>query len=366
MPEPLKETLFSPSIIAEMVEMVSRAYPDFDREQFYQRAFDASWPGLELKERIRHLTYVFKDLLPAGYRQAVAILRQAASFYTTGSFSSVVFGDFVEVYGLDDWETSLPALGHFTCLCSAEFAVRPFLLKDLDKMMLQMNAWARSDNLHQRRLASEGCRPRLPWGMAVPVLKINPAPILPILEQLKNDPEEYVRRSLANNLNDISKDHPELVVGLLNDWKSLSLPHFEQIANRALRTLVKRGHPGALNLLGFSHGGAFELQNLRVEPPAIPLGGEITFSFSLISNAEEEQNLVIDYIIHHQRANGARTPKVFKLTQKTLPPGESLSFSKSHSFRQITTRRYYPGLQAIEIQVNGISMGQTEFWLGES
>ena len=366
MPEPLKETLFSRPIVERFAACIAAAHPAFDRAAYLEHVFDSGWVGLELKERMRHMTLCLRPLLPQDYRAALEILRRAAEGFSEGGFASMVFGDFVALYGLEDWDVSLPALAQFTCLCSAEYAVRPFINRDPARMLAQMLDWAGSANQHHRRLASEGCRPRLPWGMGLPALKADPRPILPILERLKNDPEEYVRRSVANNLNDLTKDNPQVVFDLLTGWKAEDLPAFSEIANRALRTQIKNGDPAALALVGFTHGSQVALADLTVTPACIPMGGEVCFAFNLLSTAVEPQKLVVDYIIHLVRANGTLTPKVFKLAKKLLAPGESVGFTKRHSFREITTRRYYPGKHAVEIQVNGVSCGRVEFVLGEA
>ena len=277
----------------------------------------------------------------------------------------MIFPDFVEVYGLEDWQGSLPALEQFTQQMSAEYAVRPFIVKDRDRMMAQMLTWAHHANASVRRLASEGCRPRLPWAMALPALKADPSPILPILDALKTDPSEDVRRSVANNLNDISKDNPDVVLDVLRRWQADPTPEMQKIINHALRTLVKAGHPGALELLGYSAGADVTLKNLTIEPTAIPIGEAITFAFEIESTADAPQDLVIDYVVHLVRARGKTSPKVFKLTKRTIAPGETIRISRKHSFAPVTTRRYYPGEHAVEIQINGAAFERRSFALVE-
>lgn len=231
--------------------------------------------------------------------------------------------------------------------------------------MAQMLAWAWHEQESVRRLATEGCRPRLPWAMALLALQADPSPILPILEQLKNDPSESVRRSVANNLNDISKDHPETVLKLLNNWQDEGNQEISWITNHALRTLLKQGHPQALELLGFPSDPALSVQNLTIEPTTLAIGEELTFSFEVVSSGQEEQKLMIDYIVYLMRANGRQTPKVFKMSKRTLAPGQGIQLHKRHSFRPITTRKYYPGAQALEIQINGRRFGRVAFELTE-
>lgn len=364
MPEPLKN-LFNEQSVDVLAQAVGNVYPPFDRAALMASVFNPDWESLELKARMRHVTTCLRALLPSSYGEALGILRDAARAPVSFGFLAMVFPDFVEVYGLREWDASLPALEQFTQIGSAEFAVRPFIAQNPDRMMAQMLAWAHHENVHVRRLASEGCRPRLPWGMALPVFKLDPAPILPILDRLKLDEEEYVRRSVANNLNDISKDNPQVVIDVLSRWKAHDTPEMQRIITQGLRTLVKKGDPDALALLGYAHTGQYEVRDLFVEPDEVPAGGEMTFSFAVHSSSEETQNLVIDYIVHLMRANGQPTPKVFKLTKLALPPGGALNVVKRHSFRPVTTRRYYPGAHAIEIQVNGQVMARREFTLSE-
>ena len=277
----------------------------------------------------------------------------------------MVFADFVEVYGLDDYEASISALEQFTCLISAEFAVRPFIKKYPLQMMEQMLQWSRSDNEDLRRLSSEGCRPRLPWAMALPDLKTDPAPILPILENLKDDPSEAVRRSVANNLNDITKDNPQVALDLLKRWNQTGSPEIEKITKHALRSLIKKGDPQALELLGFSSTAEVNVSTLQLSTESIKMGESIELTFEIESTASEEQNLVIDYIVHLVRSKGKTSQKVFKLGQRILAPGEKVRMRKNHSFAAVTTRKYYPGVHKIELQINGQKIAAAEFLLEE-
>ncbi len=352
MGEPLKTALFNAEFFDALVAAFTQAYPAFDGATFLARLYDDQWDARELKERMRHGALVLHSVLPDDYRTALDIIRRASVNVPPG-FGTMIFTDFVQVYGQDDWDASIPALEQLTTLCSAEYAVRPFILRDPPRMMAQMLAWTRHDNVHVRRLASEGCRPRLPWGMTLPPFQANPAPILPILEALKLDESEYVRRSVSNNLNDISKDNPQVVIEVARRWQAHDTPEMRDLIAHALRTLVKKGDPAALSLLGFGGSAACAVKNLAVEPAAIPMHGEITFSFEIESLSDEPQNLVIDYVIHLMRANGQHTPKVFKLSKRALAPGETITLTRKHRFAPVTTRRYYPGEHALEIQVNG-------------
>jgi 3-methyladenine DNA glycosylase AlkC len=276
-----------------------------------------------------------------------------------------VFTDYVEVYGLDDWEASMAALEAFTQRMSAEFAIRPFVARYPARTMAQMQAWAEHESAEVRRLASEGCRPRLPWGIRLHDLVADPSPIVPILERLKDDESESVRKSVANNLNDISKDNPDAVLEILRGWQAGASDDVRWITGHALRTLVKKGHPEALALLGYGGADEIAVHNLAVEPEHIRIGDEIKLSFEIESRAGEPLNLMVDYVVYHMRANGRQSPKVFKLTKRSIQPGEVLQIEKRHSFAPVTTRKYYPGEQAMEPKINGRLFGRVEFLLKE-
>jgi 3-methyladenine DNA glycosylase AlkC len=273
------------------------------------------------------------------------------------------FPDYVEVYGLDDWEASIPALEQFTQQVSAEFAIRPFIVRYPERTLAKMLEWAEHKDPRVRRLASEGCRPRLPWGMALSALKADPSPILPILDALKGDPSESVRRSVANNLNDISKDNPDIVLEVLARWQTDGTDEIRRITSHALRTLIKQGHPEALELLGYPSHPAIAVRNMTVEPATILMGEKVTLSFEIASLGDQPQNLMIDYVVHLMRANGKQTAKVFKLTKRTLQPGQVLQITRQHSFAPVTTRKYYPGEHAIEPKINGRLFERAEFVL---
>jgi 3-methyladenine DNA glycosylase AlkC len=360
-----KDTLFKEEHIRAFAGAIHDAYPTFDREGFVDRVLADPWDELALKERMRHISTVLHEFLPGDYQAALDILIEAAPHLPGESFIGMVPSDYVAQYGLDDWEVSLPALELFTRRISAEYAVRPFILRDPARMIAQMRAWAEHDSPEVRRLASEGCRPRLPWGMSLPMLKDDPTPILPILDRLKDDESESVRRSVANNLNDIAKDNPEVVIEVLRGWQGDESAEMQWITRHALRTLVKAGHPDALDLLGFPANPAIAVRNVAVDPETVAIGEVLTFSFEVESLADEPVNLVIDYVVHFMKANGSHAPKVWKLATKTIQPGEVLAISKKHSFAPVTTRKYYPGLHLIEPKINGSIYEQVTFTLRE-
>ena len=362
MGEPLKN-MFNQQYVSDLAAAIEKEYPAFDGEPFAARVLDEGWQARELKQRMRHITVVMHDFLPADYRAALVVLRKASPRLDGYGFQNTVFSDYVELYGLDDWQASIPAFEQFTQQMSAEFAVRPFIVRDQDRMMAQMLSWAQHKDARVRRLASEGCRPRLPWGIGLPALKADPSPILPILEHLKQDESESVRRSVANNLNDVSKDNPGVVIDVLRRWQACDTDEVRWVIKHALRTLLKAGHPAALEMLGYSPDPAIVVRNLSVEPQTVPMGGNLALSFDVESASDEPQDLMIDFVVHLMRANGKHTPKVFKLSKKTIHPGQVLHVAKKFSFAPVTTRRYYPGEHAIEPKINGRVFGRVGFVL---
>ena len=366
-PFTLKESLFSRDIVAGFAAAIQGVHPTFDDETFLRAVFDEKWPDRPLKDRMRHVTTVLHDHLPADYGQAAKLLLDALPHLSGGGFIDMVPCDYAAVYGLDDLETSIPLLEETTKLTSAEFAVRPFIVKYPEVLMAQMLTWAGHEDPGVRRLASEGCRPRLPWGIRLQDLVKDPTPILPILEKLKHDPSESVRRSVANNFNDISKDNPDVALDRLRRWNVEEGDNEEirWITGHALRTLVKRGDAETLELLGYPADPQIEVRQVQVEPQRIAIGEQVTLSYEIESTAGRDQKLMIDYVVYLVRANGRQTAKVFKHKKVTIAPGQVIQLQKKQSFRPVTTRKYYPGVHAIRPQVNGKLFEQVEFELTE-
>ena len=195
----------------------------------------------------------------------------------------------------------------------------------------------------------------------------DPSPTLPILEELKFDDELSVRKSVANHINDIAKDHPAVAVRLLSKWMREADPKdqkkIEWIVRRALRTLVKEGHPEALSLLGVSSSVAVQVGKLRLSEEKLRLGEKLKFLFSVKSLSNLDQKLVIDYRIHFVKANGKPSMKVFKLKNLVLGPKVQVEIEKIHHIKEITTREYYDGLHVIDVQVNGVVKKSGQFTL---
>jgi len=359
MPEKLKDILFPPEKVKLFANVLTEVYPVFDKQGFFNLVCDSKWPERELKEKMRHTTLCLHQFLPEDFAKSVEILIAIVPKVT--GFESIVLPDYVEVYGQNDWKISLPALGILTKCGSSEFAIRAFLNKDLEASMQFMNGWADDEDFKVRRFASEGCRPRLPWGLGVPVLKKDPTLILPILEKLKNDPEEFVRKSVANNLNDISKDHAELVLDICESWQGISR-NTNWIIKHACRTLLKQGNKRAMLLFGFANPEKMDIEDLQTSNLSPKIGEEIFFSFNLVLKTDQKQKVRLEYIFHFVKASGKTSPKVFQLKELEMKPG-NYPIVKKHSFKNLSTRKHYQGEHILEIVVNGVVKAEAKMEL---
>ena len=367
----LFKDVFNPELIARMGQRIKAVSSEFDEDSFYKNIV----PKLELlslSERSALICETLYTHLSSEYNEAINILlstfdQLSKSCEMTGfdGFYFMPIAKYVSIYGLEeeDFELSMKALIEITKRFTSEDAIRPFIRKYPEETFEYLYKWIADENVNVRRLVSEGTRPRLPWSSVLREFIDNPKPVLDLLEELKQDPELYVRRSVANNLNDIAKDHPQLVVKTLKRWKSLNNKGTQWIISHASRTLLKQGLPEALDLLGYPMDVQISVDNLILNKEECKMGDEIEFSFNLVSKASEEQNLMIDFVVHYMKANGKTGPKVFKLSKKKLPVEGKLSIKKKLSFKAITTRKYYEGLHEIEIQVNGKRYSKLEFKL---
>ena len=357
MAEPLKN-MFNKELIDSLSDKISTVYSKFDKTSFLERILTENWEDKELKERMNHISGTLHDFLPEKYNEAVLILKKVSSDFD--GFVHMFFPAYVEMFGLDDYDISIEALEFFTRFSSSEFAVRPFIIKYQDKMMDQMKLWAESDNHHVRRLASEGCRPRLPWAMAISAFKKDPHPILPILEKMKNDESEYVRRSVANNLNDISKDNPDLVIEIAKKWLGDTI-ETDKLIKHGCRTLLKQGNNEVLSFFGFTDPDHVVLSDFFAEPQVF-IGESLGFSFTLRTEDDSLGKIRIEYFIYFMKNNGKQAGKIFKISESDFG-GNMKAIEKKHSFRKISTRKYYEGLHGISIVVNGKKMAEGHFQL---
>ncbi|OJT81044.1 hypothetical protein BM532_18935 [Clostridioides difficile] len=358
MPELLKN-MYNRESLYEVAVAIQSVYNSFKVDEFIKSTMDETWNNLELKARCRKISMSLGMYLPEDYKEALSILEKSV----TGFYFAFFFPDFVEVYGQDDinWDLSISALERNTEYWSSEFAVRAFIIKDEERMMAQMRKWSKHKSEHVRRLASEGCRPQLPWGQAISKFKKDPTPVLPILEQLKTDTSTYVQKSVANNLNDISKTHPDLVISIAKDWYGKN-KSTNWIVKHGCRTLLKKGNRDVLALLGYDDTTSINLQDFTLETTSISIGEDLTFSFNILAKKATKTRL--EYGIDYIKSNGKRNRKIFKISEVSLKENEKKSYMKKHSFADVSVRKHYPGIHSIAIIINGIEKDKLDFELG--
>lgn len=358
MPEPLKN-YFNIEFVAKVAEAFTTVYPQFDAAAFRKAVINKNWEERALKDRMRHISVCLGDFMPE-YTKAVKLLMQVAHQFR--DFTSMVFADFVEVHGLEHPDQSLKALELFTKYSSSEFAIRPFIIRYEEKSMDRMLAWSKDENHHVRRLSSEGCRPRLPWAMALPKYKNDPSPILDILENLKDDESEYVRKSVANNINDIAKDNPAVALKLSKSWYGKS-KNTDWIIKHGLRTLLKKGNEEALKIFGFKEKVNAKVSTLLLSDERIKIGGDLKFSFDVTNKDQESSFYKIGYVVGYMKSSDKVSEKIFHVSEKDFGPGEMVSFKKKLSFKDLTTRKHYPGAHYIYVVINENKFSRNEFQL---
>ena len=346
--------------LREFALVIQSSYNQFQVDEFLTSIMDETWDDLELMARGRKVSTTLGEYLPKDYKEAIDIIDKVIA--KCEGFPRFCFTGFIEIYGQNekDWDISINAMEKYTQYASFEFTVRPFIIKHEERMMVQMYAWSKHENEHVRRLSSEGCRPALPWGQALNKYKKDPTPVLPILEQLKTDPSLYVRKSIANNLNDISKTHPDLVVKLAKEWYGKN-EYTNWIVKHGCRTLLKKGNREALAIFGCDDGTSIDFDDFTLEIKSISIGEDITFSFVII--AKEATKARLEYGIDYVKSNGKRSRKIFKISEVSLKKDEKKFYTKKHSFADVSTRKHYPGIHSITLIVNGVERGTLDFEL---
>jgi 3-methyladenine DNA glycosylase AlkC len=364
MAEPLKN-MYNPIFFERLCPVMKASIPGFDCSDFIFRVFNNSWADLELKQRVRHITLTLHHFLPKEFGSASQVITRLANALRESKmpeqgFATIFLPDYIEVFGLNHPEESLDALEEITKLVSAEFAVRHFIIKYPTRTMDRMLKWSNDSHASVRRLASEGCRPRLPWAIALQEFKKDPTPILSILENLKQDPSEYVRRSVANNLNDITKDHPDLVLRIAKAWHGTH-PDTDKIIKHGCRTLLKKGYNNALTMHGFDPKSKASIQSLKLEKKKVKIGDRLTFDFDFISQEKRPSNFRLEYSIDYLTSTGKTSKKIFKITENKFDPGKKITISRKQSFKNLTTRKHFKGKHFLTILANGKKLASTEF-----
>jgi 3-methyladenine DNA glycosylase AlkC len=368
--EPFKNNI-SAELISCFADHLEKHLASFNRNQFESAIVD-ELDRLELKERAQLIADQLHSVLPTDHKTRHRILLDMLhpledagnGMQSDGQgirgWGMMPLCAVVGQHGLETFDESMDVLKQMTSRFSSELDVRYFLLADQERALEIMTGWISDTNRHVRRLVSEGTRPRLPWAMQLPRLIADPSPVLPLLEKLRDDKEEYVRRSVANHLNDISKDHPDLVADLTQRWMRGADKNRKKLLRHACRTLIKHGHPVALDAFGFSKP-EIELNALSIRAPVVEFGQTLDFSVQLRSTGNVPQSLVIDYLLHFKKHNGQLSAKVFKWTTVSVAPKATIDLQRNHAIRSISTRKYYEGEQALSLRINGEDYGYKTF-----
>lgn len=361
----LIKDIYSVSFYQTIADEFQRVDSNFNKQLFIKRIFDTDFANMEWKQRMKHSTSVLHESLPGHFPTAASqicqVIQHLIDHGVAGGLEYAIFPNYIESYGLNDFDTAIRSFEAITKFISCEFAVRPFIIRYHSRMIAEMEKWSRDPHPQLRRLASEGSRPRLPWAMAIPFLKKDPTPLLPILENLKDDLAETVRRSVANNLNDISKDHPDFVLGIARRWKDYSI-HTNGIIKHGCRTLLKQGNPEILHFYGLKSSD-FTVSQLTIQTPIVKIGEQVVFSFRIENKSGQSRLLRLEYAVYYKKLNAKLSKKVFKISERTYAAAETNSILRRQSFKQITTRKFHLGKHKLSIIVNGREMGEIDFEL---
>lgn len=355
---PLLQDIFDADRVRHIANETAALTDAFDGGAFVAQALDGL-AGLSLMQRVRHLATCLHDNLRLDYVSALHVCRDLAP-RINHKLVTLILPEFVARFGGNHFDESIEALRDLTRHGSSEFGIRPFLARETDRVLAIMNAWAADPDEHVRRLASEGSRPRLPWATRVAPLVDDPSLAFPILEALKQDDSAYVRKSVANHLNDIGKDHPAWLLDRIGSWPVDDV-RTRWILRHGLRGLIKKGDRAALALVGATGPADVCVQRFEVEPGIIRLGDDIGLTVELRSTADEPQRLVIDYAVDYVKRNGSLSRKVFKLRSLTLSPGAGLVICHKQSIRDFSTRRHQAGTHPVALLINGEVFGEAHF-----
>ena len=370
--EPLKN-LFSPQLVQCLGFHLEQNLDRFNREKF-EITIITKLDSLELKQRSQLIADEIHEILPNDYEKRYTLLLnllhpemgegtdQKSDEKGIRGWGILPLTLVVAQHGLEQFEESMELLREMTKRFTSEFAIRYFLLDDQSRALEIMMNWLDDPSHHVRRLVCEGSRPRLPWAMQLPQLIQHPDPVIPILTALRDDRSSYVRRSVANHLNDIAKDHPDRVAQLAVNWMKDADENREKLLRHGCRSLIKQGHELALSAFGIMRPKIKPL-TIDATPSTVEFGTSLTIRADIASATSSPQRLVIDYCLHFKKANGNLSAKTFKGSQLTLKGNETIPFTRKHTIKPITTRRYYPGVQGVSLRINGEDFGYAEFVL---
>lgn len=356
MAEPLKHQ-FGPPVVRRLAKEIADVHRRFDRAAFERDAL-RGFESLELLDRGRHLGRVLRDHLPPEFPAAVDVLlatlpEHRAPAGGMSSFYYLAHTEFVRQFGVPHLDASLTALHAFTQVFTGEFAIRPLIEAHPGPVLERLHDWTRDPSEHVRRLVSEGTRSRLPWAPRLRAFAADPSPVVALLERLRDDESLYVRRSVANNLNDIWKDHPARLVAIAAAWMAGASAERRWIVQHALRAAVKKGDAGALAVLGFGAKASLRVVEHTIAPARPRMGTKVVITVTLENPSRRAQQVVVDLVVHFVKASGGTSPKVFKLANVALAPREAVALRKTVSLADLTTRRHYPGRHVVALQLNG-------------
>jgi 3-methyladenine DNA glycosylase AlkC len=367
MAEPLKHQ-FSTDVIHRLAHDLVQQWPRFDREAFTREALHG-FLDLELMPRAVHLATVLQRHLPPRFAQAAALVEASLGppLGSSGGNGMTPFFYLPHVlwvarHGLDDFDAAMPLQHALTQRFTAEFSLGRFIERDAARSLPWLQQWVTDPSEHVRRLVSEGTRPRLPWAPRLKTFLAEPAPVIELLDALKDDPSSYVRRSVANHLNDLWRERPDVALPVLHAWWQDAPPARQALIRHALRTAIKQGEAQALALLGFPHNGPVPvLQRSWATPAQVAIGSSVVLGCELHNPHAQPCKAVVDIVVHYVKAQGASRAKVFKLAVVELAPGASQVLTHRLSLRQMTTRHHYPGRHGVDIQINGMRSAGAAF-----
>jgi len=365
---PLKE-VYNLDFFNTFLMHLKKVKPQLNKDDFRQKIFTETWSKLELKQRMHHITEVLHTFLSDDFITAVAeikvLVKELEAGKINGGFEYLFLPHYIELYGQSYLTESIVSFETITPFVSCEFAIRPFIIKNPKYVMAKMESWCFHPNYHLRRLASEGCRPRLPWATGLPAFKKDPNAILPILKNLLNDDEIYVRKSVANNLNDISKDHKEFLIAFTEEHYG-ETDYVNWILKHANRNLLKQAEPRILQIFGFGNQEQIDIQNFKINKTEISLGENLYISFNVINNANKPSLIRLEYAVYYLKKNGSLSKKIFQISQKEHSSLSKTSVQKKQHFKPISTRKYHFGKHKISIIANGKEFDTLTFNLKET
>jgi 3-methyladenine DNA glycosylase AlkC len=364
---PKLKDYFTPAVVAEIGERLRAHYPSLDLAAFtdhvMQPADGEPFDALAFTARSRRIADAIEATVDLDPVAMFELLVQSLPAELDGSAGTLndgfmlwPYGDVIGRHGSAHPTEALTACYELTKRFTAEFAIRP-ILADHPSTLETLASWAEDPNEHVRRLVSEGTRPRLPWAqrLALPL-----EPVVALLRTLRADDSAYVRKSVANHLNDLAKDHPDRIIELLASWHDEGHPHTQWIVRHALRNHLKAGTPAALQIYGYEPPQV-TIAGLAVAPAAAAIGDAVECSFAIESTSGEPQLLMIDLVMGYRKANGSLSPKVFKFRELTIDGHQSVSFAKGFDMVVRSTRKLYPGEHSLAVRVNGVDLAETTF-----